>query len=114
MPTQEKIEAVEDLKQRLDGVKTVLLTEYRGLTVQQLVIEYLNNIGMAKPGHRARFAFKARAIIGVCLHVVEHDFYGDFAVERGMLAEVNFSHSPARNQLADLYFTESFSCPVSH
>ena len=36
MPTQEKIEAVEDLKQRLDGVKTVLLTEYRGLTVQQL------------------------------------------------------------------------------
>ena len=36
MPTQEKIEAVEDLKGRLDGVKTVLLTEYRGLTVQQI------------------------------------------------------------------------------
>jgi large subunit ribosomal protein L10 len=36
VPTQEKIEAVEELKQRLDGVKTVLLTEYRGLTVQQL------------------------------------------------------------------------------
>ena len=36
MPTQEKIETVEDLKQRLDGVKTVLLTEYRGLTVQQI------------------------------------------------------------------------------
>ena len=36
MPTQEKIAAVEDLKQRLAGVKTVLLTEYRGLTVQQI------------------------------------------------------------------------------
>ena len=36
MPTQEKIAAVEDLKQRLVGVKTVLLTEYRGLTVQQI------------------------------------------------------------------------------
>jgi len=36
VPTQEKIEAVEDLKARLDGVKTVLLTEYRGLTVQQI------------------------------------------------------------------------------
>ena len=36
MPTQEKIAAVDDLKQRLDGVKTVLLTEYRGLTVQQI------------------------------------------------------------------------------
>lgn len=36
MPTQEKIDAVDDLKQRLSGVKTVLLTEYRGLTVQQL------------------------------------------------------------------------------
>ena len=36
MPTQEKVEAVEELKSRLDGVKTVVLTEYRGLTVQQL------------------------------------------------------------------------------
>ena len=36
MPTQEKVAAVEDLKSRLDGVKTVVLTEYRGLTVRQL------------------------------------------------------------------------------
>jgi large subunit ribosomal protein L10 len=36
VPTQAKIETVERLKTRLDGVRTVLLTEYRGLTVQQL------------------------------------------------------------------------------
>jgi large subunit ribosomal protein L10 len=36
VPTQEKIESVEELKRRLSGVKTVLLSEYRGLTVQQL------------------------------------------------------------------------------
>ena len=36
MPTQEKVETVADLKARLTGVKTVLLAEYRGLTVQQL------------------------------------------------------------------------------
>jgi large subunit ribosomal protein L10 len=36
MPTQEKVAAVEDLKTRFDGVKTVVLTEYRGLTVQEL------------------------------------------------------------------------------
>jgi len=36
VPTQEKAAVVEDLKERLNGVKTVLLTEYRGLTVQQL------------------------------------------------------------------------------
>ena len=36
MPTQQKIEAVEELKGRLDGVRAVLLTEYRGLTVAQL------------------------------------------------------------------------------
>jgi large subunit ribosomal protein L10 len=36
VPTQEKVTAVEELKRRLDGVKTVVLTEYRGLTVQQL------------------------------------------------------------------------------
>jgi large subunit ribosomal protein L10 len=36
MPTQEKVETIEDLKSRLTGVKTVMLAEYRGLTVQQL------------------------------------------------------------------------------
>ena len=36
MPTQEKIESVVQLRGRLTGVKTVLLTEYRGLTVSQL------------------------------------------------------------------------------
>ena len=36
MPTQEKVESVEDLRRRLSGVKTVLLAEYRGLSVQQL------------------------------------------------------------------------------
>lgn len=36
MPTQEKLAAVEDLKARFTGVKTVVLTEYRGLTVRQL------------------------------------------------------------------------------
>ena len=36
MPTPEKVETVERLKTRLDGVKTVVLTEYRGLTVRQL------------------------------------------------------------------------------
>lgn len=36
MPTREKIESVETLKSRLAGVKAAVLTEYRGLTVQQL------------------------------------------------------------------------------
>ncbi len=36
MPTQEKVAAVKDLKARLAGVKAVVLTEYRGLTVRQL------------------------------------------------------------------------------
>ena len=36
MPTQEKAETVEDLKSRLEGISSVFLTEYRGLTVHQL------------------------------------------------------------------------------
>jgi len=36
MPAQDKIDTVNLLRARLDGVKTVVLTEYRGLTVQQL------------------------------------------------------------------------------
>jgi large subunit ribosomal protein L10 len=36
VPTQEKLETVEELRARLNGVTTVLLSEYRGLTVRQL------------------------------------------------------------------------------
>jgi large subunit ribosomal protein L10 len=36
VPTQEKLDVVEDLKERLDGVEVVMLAEYRGLTVHQL------------------------------------------------------------------------------
>ena len=36
MPTPEKVATVESLRTRLSEVKTALLTEYRGLTVQQL------------------------------------------------------------------------------
>lgn len=36
MPTPEKAESIEALKSRLAGVTAIVLTEYRGLTVQQL------------------------------------------------------------------------------
>ena len=36
MPPQAKLDALAELKQRLAGVKTAVLAEYRGLTVRQL------------------------------------------------------------------------------
>jgi len=36
VPTQEKTDSIEALKERLGSAKTAVLTEYRGLTVQQL------------------------------------------------------------------------------
>src|ERR1051326_1581824 len=36
MPTQKKIETVEELKALLDGSSSTLLTEYRGLTVKEI------------------------------------------------------------------------------
>jgi large subunit ribosomal protein L10 len=36
VPTQEKTESVATLRERLQPVKTAVITEYRGLTVQQL------------------------------------------------------------------------------
>lgn len=36
MPTEAKVQEVEGLRERWSGVSTVILTEYRGLTVQQL------------------------------------------------------------------------------
>ena len=36
MPTEAKVQSIEALKERLGTAKTVVLTEYRGLSVQQL------------------------------------------------------------------------------
>src|SRR5215467_6350229 len=36
VPTQEKVESVEALKERLGTAKSAVLTEYRGLSVQQM------------------------------------------------------------------------------
>jgi large subunit ribosomal protein L10 len=36
VPNAAKTESVESLKERLDGVQTAVLTEYRGLTVRQI------------------------------------------------------------------------------
>ena len=36
MPTAAKAETIEEFRQRLDGATAAVLTEYRGLTVQQL------------------------------------------------------------------------------
>ena len=36
MPNAAKAESIETLKERLDGVQTAVLTEYRGLTVRQI------------------------------------------------------------------------------
>jgi large subunit ribosomal protein L10 len=36
VPTEEKVATVEKLRARFEGARTVVLTEYRGLTVQQL------------------------------------------------------------------------------
>ncbi|MBI2524424.1 MAG: 50S ribosomal protein L10 [Candidatus Rokubacteria bacterium] len=36
MPNAEKAESVQSLKQRFEGVRTAVLTEYRGLTVRQI------------------------------------------------------------------------------
>lgn len=36
MPNAEKSESVQSLKERFQGVKTAVLTEYRGLTVRQI------------------------------------------------------------------------------
>ena len=36
MPNAEKSESVQSLKERFEGVRTAVLTEYRGLTVRQI------------------------------------------------------------------------------
>ncbi len=74
MPTQEKVAAVADLKSRLDGVKTVVLTEYRGLTVQQLS-ELRKQLRAVSAEYKivknrlARLAIKSSQLEGLSAHL---------------------------------------------
>ena len=74
MPTQEKVTDVADLKTRLDGVKTVVLTEYRGLTVQELS-ELRKQLRAVSAQYKvvknrlARIAIKSSAFEGLGTHL---------------------------------------------
>jgi large subunit ribosomal protein L10 len=74
VPTQEKVAAVADLKSRLDGVKTVVLTEYRGLTVQQLS-ELRKQLRAVSAEYKivknrlARLAIKSSQLEGLSAHL---------------------------------------------
>jgi len=74
VPAQSKVVAVEDLKKRLDGVRAVILTEYRGLTVQQLG-ELRKQLRAAAAQYKvsknrlARLAVKASALEGLSPHL---------------------------------------------
>ena len=74
MPTQAKVTEVEDLKTRFDGVKTVVLTEYRGLTVQELG-ELRKQLRAVSAQYKvvknrlARIAIKSSALEGLGTHL---------------------------------------------
>ena len=67
VPTAREGQSVEDLRERLDGAKTAVLTEYRGLTVRQLS-DLRKQLKAASAEYKvvknrlARLAVKARAL----------------------------------------------------
>jgi large subunit ribosomal protein L10 len=74
VPTQEKVAVVDELKADLDGAKTVVLTEYRGLTVQQLS-DLRKQLRQVSARYRvvknrlARLAMKGAALEGLSPHL---------------------------------------------
>ena len=54
MPTQEKTESVATLRERLQPVRTAVITEYRGLTVQQLFDRTRASMPQHAPGSMTR------------------------------------------------------------
>jgi len=74
MPTQAKVAAVEDFKARLDGVKTVVIAEYRGLTVRELG-ELRKQLRAVSAQYKvvknrlARLAIKSSALEGLGAHL---------------------------------------------
>ena len=74
MPTQAKVESVEALKEQLGTAKTVVLTEYRGLSVQQLS-DLRKQLKGAAAGYKvvknrlARLAVKGSALDALGVHL---------------------------------------------
>jgi len=74
VPTQEKTETIEELKARLAGVTTAVLTEYRGLTVKQLS-ELRKQLKAASAEYRvvknrlARIAIEGSSLAGLRPHL---------------------------------------------
>jgi large subunit ribosomal protein L10 len=73
VPTQEKTESVATLRERLQPVKTAVITEYRGLTVQQLS-ELRKQLKAAQSEYKvvknrlARLAVKELALDSLATH----------------------------------------------
>jgi ribosomal protein L10 len=74
VPTQEKAEAIDELKGRLAGARAAVLTEYRGLTVQQLS-ELRKQLRAASAEYRvvknrlARIALEGSPLAGLRSHL---------------------------------------------
>ena len=74
MPTQAKSESIEELKSRVAGATTAVLTEYRGLTVQQLS-ELRKQLKAASAEYRvvknrlARIAIEGSPLAGLRPHL---------------------------------------------
>ena len=74
MPNAEKVESIQSLKERFEGVKTAVLTEYRGLTVRQLsdLRKHLKGVGAeytVVKNRLARLAVKGSPLDSLAAHL---------------------------------------------
>lgn len=74
MPNAEKVENIQSLKERFEGVKTAVLTEYRGLTVRQLsdLRKHLKGVGAeytVVKNRLARLAVKGSPLDSLAPHL---------------------------------------------
>jgi ribosomal protein L10 len=76
----EKVESVQSLRERLDGVKTAVLTEYRGLTVRQLSDLRKQLKGAAAEYRVVKNRLARRAVEGSALHPLAPHLRGPVGV----------------------------------
>ena len=73
-------------------------------------LEDLSDVRMIESGGRFGFADEALHSIIVGSDIFRKDFQGDFAIEGGVLREVDFAH-PARTELVENRVTRD-GCPI--
>ena len=78
-----------------------MLHSKEGSPLEVANVVHMDDIGMVELCYSLNFAFEASAAVGILTQVGGEEFEGDFAIESGVLGEIDFPHATGTDFLDD-------------